>query len=247
MDGQRSKVADVRAKLLAFVDGLREGDPLPPERELAASWGVARMTLRRAVDDLILDELLVRRHGAGTYVTRPKMARQLAMTSFSEEMRRRGLRPGSRTLALRRMRAGTQTGRRLRIPSTDQVVRFVRLRLADGQPMAVETTVIPARLVPGIGAADLDGSWYQLLRARYGIEVVTGTSSIEPALPDERTASQLGIPTDQACFLVHTTSRDGHGHVIEIGSSFYRGDRYTLTAELRPRLTPSTQRRRRPA
>lgn len=241
------KVAAIRARLLHLLDELPEGTALPSERELAADWQVARMTLRRAIDTLIDDGLVIRRHGSGTYAARPRLARQLTMTSFSEEMRRQGLTPSSRTLEFRRMRAGDRVGAQLRIPTSDDVVRFVRLRLADDRPMAVETTHIPAASVPGLSAADLAGSWYDLLDARYGIRLVTGTSVIEPALAEPDNAERLEIAPNQPCFLVHTVSRDARGHVVEIGTSLYRGDRYTLTAERTLGLAPAPMGRRPPA
>lgn len=238
------KVAEVRARLLHLLDELPEGTAIPPERKLAVDWNVARMTLRRAAEGLIDEGLLVRRHGSGTYTTRPRLVRQLTMTSFSEEIRRQGLTPSSQTLDFRRFRATSRIARQLRMPELDPVIRFDRLRFADRDPMAVETTHIPASAVPGLGPNDLTGSWYEVLENRYHICIATGTSEIEPALPDEWTASLLGIPPDQPCFMVHTTSRNAHGRVVEIGSSLYRGDRYTLTVERRPALAPAVFRHR---
>ena len=132
------RVAEIRARLLDLVNRLPEGSVLPPERDLARQWSVARMTLRRAMGELAEDGLLVRRQGAGTFTARPKIARRLVMASFTEEMHRRGLTPSSKTLELRRRHADHVLSRQLRIPAGEPVVCLTRLRLADDLPMAIE-------------------------------------------------------------------------------------------------------------
>jgi DNA-binding GntR family transcriptional regulator len=227
------KVGEVRARLLDLVDLMPEGAPLPPERELAERWRVARMTLRRAMDDLVLQDLLVRRQGSGTFTSRPKVSRRLAMTSFSEEMRRRGMRPASRTLELRRRRGDRARCRLLRIPAGELIVEFVRLRLADDAPMALERTFVPDSYVPGLSIDDLDNSWYELLSTRYGTDIVTGTCHMDPVLPDQRTAEHLRITVSQPCLRIRGISLDAQGRVMESCEATYRGDRYAITADLR--------------
>jgi GntR family transcriptional regulator len=233
------KVGEVRVRLLDLVDSLPEGTPLPSERDLAARWQVARMTLRRAMDELVLEDLLVRRQGSGTFTSRPKVSRRLTMTSFSEEMRRRGMRPTSTTLELRRHRADRARSRQLRIPLGDPVVEFVRLRLADGAPMALERTFVPDRYVPGLCAEDLSGSFYELLERRYGVQIVSGACQLEPAMPDARTAEHLQIPETQPCLRNRGISLDARGRVLESCEAMYRGDRYAITAELRRPARPA--------
>jgi GntR family transcriptional regulator len=232
------KAAEIRALLLSLIDTLPEGAALPAERELAVRWNVARMTLRRAVDELVIEELLVRRHGSGTYTTRPKVARWLGMIGFSEDIRRRGMRPGNTMLEFRHQKAERAAARRLRIPVGDPIIAFTRLRLADDHPMAVERTTMPAAYVPGLQAEDLNGSLYDLLTTRYGIDLVSGTSRLEPAMPDAKTAAWLDIPTTQPCLALHGISFDGRDRVFEYTSAVYRGDRYAFTTELRTTPTP---------
>lgn len=236
------KTGEIRARLLDLVDLLPEGAPLPSERELASRWQVARMTLRRAMDDLVLQELLVRRQGSGTFTSRPKVSRRLGMTSFSEEMRRRGMRPASRTLELRRHRADRARCQQLRIPAGDLVVEFVRLRLADDAPMALERTTVPERYVPGLSIEDLQSSWYELLATKYRTDIVSGTCQMEPAMPDRRTAEQLRIPVTQPCMRIRGISLDARGRVMEYCEAMYRGDRYTITAELHRPARPTARR-----
>jgi GntR family transcriptional regulator len=106
-------------------------------------------------------------------------------------------------------------------------------------PMVVERTALPVSYVPGLQSTDLGGSLYELLHQRYGIELVSGTSRFEPAMPDAKTAEWLDIPTTQPCIASHGISFDRRDHVFEYTTAVYRGDRYAFTAELR--MTPTVR------
>src|ERR671910_1016271 len=114
-NGRGSKQALVRDEILGMLDDLQVGDALPSERRLATDLGVSRPTLRAVIDELVREGLLLRRHGSGTYVAEPKIALPLTMTSFSEDMARRGLRPSSRVLSFESIGAGAKLGAKLRI------------------------------------------------------------------------------------------------------------------------------------
>src|SRR5882762_3935196 len=147
-----SKQLLTRQRVLELIDQLQVGEAIPPERRLSSDLGISRLTLRAALDDLVRDGYLVRRHGSGTYVSQPKIAQQLTLTSFSEDMRRRGMVPGSRTVDLREAHAGARLGWALNISPDARVLLIRRLRLADGESMAIETLHVPAALVPGLTA-----------------------------------------------------------------------------------------------
>jgi GntR family transcriptional regulator len=243
-DGDGSKLAAVRAQILELVTASAEGERLPSERDLSAAWGVARMTLRRAFDELVTEGLVVRHQGRGTFVARPRMARHLSMNSFTEEMGKQGRVPSSRILEFRQIRSGVRQARQLRLPVGDPIVRFTRLRLADGEPIGVETTCVAADLVPGLQESDLYGSWYRLLANKYSIGILHGTSMIEPALLGERDATWLGTTPGKPAFRIETSTFGASGRVIDIEVDVYRGDRYRLTADLRPEPAPARRSRR---
>jgi GntR family transcriptional regulator len=190
------------------------------------------MTLRRAMDDLVVDGILERRRGAGTFLTRPRLSRRLAMTSFTEDMLRRGRVPSTRTLEFRHRKADRAISQTLRVPIGEPVIAFVRLRLADGEPMAIESSMLRSSLVPGLTATDLEGSWYEVLTERYDVHIESATFNVEPILPDARIASWLEVPTTQPCLRLKIESFDGRGRVVEAGVATYRGDTYSLSAEL---------------
>ena len=121
-------------RVIELIRELGVGQAIPSERRLSGELGVSRLTLRAALDELVREGYLVRRHGSGTFVSEPKIAQQLTLTSFSEDMRRRGMTAGSKTIELRETHAGAAVGRALNVSPDARVVLIRRLRLADGEP-----------------------------------------------------------------------------------------------------------------
>jgi GntR family transcriptional regulator len=231
-----AKYHSIRDEILDLVAELNVGDALPPERTLAPRFGVSRMTLRRAVEELVREGRLTRRHGAGTFVAEPKIAQGLAVTSFSEDMRQRGSVPSSRTLDVDEVLAGAQLGRRLEISPGDKVVRVVRLRLADDAPMAVETLHVPRAIAPGLdGDALSESSFYELLSTNFGVVLAGGSQTIEATVTDEAESEILEVPVHSPAFLFERISRATDGRIVEFVRSVYRGDRYQFRVELHPR------------
>jgi len=227
--GSTSKIDLVRAQVLNLIDQTEEGAALPSERVLADRFRVARMTLRRAMDDLAYEGLIVRQHGRGVFTARPKLAGRLAVTSFTEDTRRRGQTPGTRVIAFRKGRADRNVARQLRIPVNDYAYFYTRLRLADGVPMGLQHCTLVADAVPALTEEDLTGSLYESLQRRYGVEITGATVDLEAVLPDPRTAELLTIPPDQPCLQLRGFGLDRTGRVVEIGRSLFRGDRYRLS------------------
>lgn len=227
------KYARVREAVQEMIDGLDPGAPIPPERALCERFEVSRVTLRKAVDELVRDGSLVRRQGSGTYVAEPKIAQPLSTTSFSADMRRRGLEPSSEVLSFERRTAGAPLARRLGVAPSASVAELVRLRLADGEPMAIETVVLPDELVPGLDPHALGArSLYAVLEERYGLSVVAVQQVIEPTVTNDEESATLGVPVHAPALLVRTTARDAEGRVLEFGRSLFRGDRYAIVAEI---------------
>ena len=228
-----TKQSETRRQVLDLIEQLGVGSAIPSERQLSVDLGVSRLTVRAALDGLAREGHLVRRRGSGTYVQQPKIAQELTMTSFSEDMRRRGMVPGSRTVSLSRELAGARLGRSLQVSPGEKILVIKRLRLADGEAMAIETLHLPERFVPGLEPKDLDrGSFYELLGDRYGIHIAEGTQAIEPTVTDEDESEALGVPLHSPAFLFERTSRDAAGRTVEFVQSVYRGDRYRIVTEL---------------
>ena len=159
------------------------------------------------------------------------------MTSFSEDMRRRGMRPDSHVRSFETVPAGARVGQRLHVSPAARVIAIERLRIADDDSMAIEHLFVPEALVPGLQASDLEGaSFYDLLAERYGIVIEQGLQTIEPTVTDEEESDVLGVPLHSPAFLFERTSTSDRGEVVEFVRSIYRGDRYQLVTELRPPL-----------
>src|ERR671934_1692645 len=235
-----TKQMEIRERVLELIESLNVGAAIPSERKLSTDLGVSRLTVRAALDDLVREGFLIRRHGSGTFVSEPKIAQRLTLTSFSEDMRRRGMVPDSRTVGLENVHAGPQVGRQLNISPSERVFRIRRLRLADGAPMALETLHVPVSLVPGLTAAQLEhASWYELLEQRYNVVISSGLQTIEPTVTNDEESELLNVPLHSPAFLFERTSHTRDGRTVEFVRSIYRGDRYRLVAELSQRREPS--------
>jgi GntR family transcriptional regulator len=236
-NGRSSKQALVRDQILTMLDELAVGDALPSERRLSTDLEVSRPTLRAVIDELVREGLLLRRHGSGTYVAEPKIALPLTMTSFSEDMSRRGMRPSSRVVAFEVQTAGAKLGQRLHLSPVEEVWVITRLRLADDETMAIEWLHAPRSFLPDLKREDLaQRSFYELLRERRGIVIASGVQTIEPTVTSQEEAGLLGVPVHSPAFLFERTTEGEGGEVVEFVRSVYRGDRYRLVTELRPAL-----------
>jgi GntR family transcriptional regulator len=234
-----TKQTQTRDQVFDLIERVGVGRAIPSERQLSQDFGVSRLTVRAAIDELARQGYLVRRRGSGTFVREPKIAQELAMTSFSEEMRRRGMRPGSQTLSLDVKHAGAYLGRCLHVSPSERIVVAKRLRLADDETMAIETLHVPEALVPGLTRADFDEtSFYDLLEDRYGIEIVGGVQTIEPTVTNEEESDALGVPLHSPAFQFERTTRSDD-RIVEFVRSIYRGDRYRLVTELNRRDRPA--------
>ena len=219
--------------LEARIAQLHPGDRFPSERELEQEYGVSRITVRQALQQLVLAGKLERIQGRGTFVARPKVEQGLVLTSFSEEMRRRGLTPGSRTLANQHIPADAELAARLAIAEGAPVIMLTRLRLANGEPMALETVYISAERFPLLAEADLtDRSLYAWLAEHYGIELTHGEQTIEAVVLTPQEARLFGLPPGLPAFRQVRLSYDQFDRPVELVRSLYRGDRYKLFTPL---------------
>jgi GntR family transcriptional regulator len=228
-----TKQRETRERVLDLIETLSVGDSIPSERQLAGDLGVSRLTVRAALDELVREGYLLRRRGAGTFVAEPKVAKGMTISSFSEDMRERGLTPASRTLEIGIVPAGARLGRILHVSPAEPVVVAKRLRLADGEPMAIELLHVRESLFPGLTAADLEtDSFYGLLTKRYEIEIVGGEQTVEPTVTNEEESETLGVPLHSPALLFERVTRAPSGDIVEFTISIYRGDRYRLVSEL---------------
>ena len=208
---------------------------IPSERELSARFGVSRMTVRQALLEMIEDGQLYTRSGKGTYVAERKIEQPLQrLTSFTQDVTARGLRPSSRLLQADLLPAPIELAHALGIGPGAELVRIRRLRLADGKPLAIETSHLPHARCPGVLEHDLEhGSLYEILRREYGLELASARQTIEASAPTREERQLLELPAGLPVLRIHRFTSDRAGLVSEFVQSAYRGDRYQLHVELR--------------
>lgn len=229
-----TKRAQVRDILERLIDAeLHPGDAIPSERALVVRLGVSRVTIRQAIADLVEAGVLERVHGKGTYVTGPQVDSRLHLTSFSREMRDRGLIPATVVLSATDEPAGDDVAYALRIRPGQPVIRVERLRTADGTPMAYEVGHYPAALFPGLLQREL-GTLYDIFASEYGVVVTSGEQTVRAESADAHQARILGIAR-RAPLLVQERVTHAGDRVIELSTSWYRADRYRLHMAITPR------------
>jgi GntR family transcriptional regulator len=229
------KYYTVKRHVLEAIASLQPGAAVPTERELATELRTSRTTVRQALIELVAEGRLVRRQGSGTYVADAKITWPLHLASFTQQAAANGLTASSQLLAVERVRADDELGDRLGVRVGAPLHRIDRLRLADGVPMAVERSLLPAARFPFLGRKiRTAGSLHALLAQDYGVELRRGEETIDtvPAAPREAglLEADVGVPM----FVVRRRSFDASGSAVEWGTSWFRGDRITLVAHLSP-------------
>ena len=220
----------------AFDEGAwRTGDRLPPERELARQFGCSLITVRRALDELAREHRIERVRGRGTFVTTPPIERDLtALTSFTDEMNRRGLDPRTRVIATQHLEADRTVATRLSIGVGAKVLFLERLRIAGGEPLMLEQVYLPVARFPGLLASDLEsGSLYDTLGHRYGLRLVRARETIEPVLPSAREAGLLEQSHHRPALLIELVAFDTDDTPVEYCRTVVRGDRTKYYVEAR--------------
>jgi GntR family transcriptional regulator len=213
------------------------GSAIPTEKAFAQQFGVARMTVRQALDGLIRDGLLIRIRGRGTFVTRPRVERELTrMHSFSEDMRDRGMIPSTRLLTRQVVPAPDEVGADLCLGRREAVIMLQRLRFADDLPMALETSYLNYERCQPVLDADLEaGSLYHFLETHLRLPLSHAAQELEASLPDKAEAELLHMSRHQPMLMIRQTTYIrgpvGEEPVIR-GRTVYRADRYRFRLEV---------------
>jgi GntR family transcriptional regulator len=219
----------IEQSLRERIASLGPGERLPSDADLCAEFGVSRMTARNAMERLAADGLITREPGRGSFVAeRPAHRRANRLMTFTQEMRRAGRTPSSRVLTRAIRPSSTAEAANLGIPARQPVVHLRRLRLADGEPIALETTVLIGACADAVMTADLtQGSLHETLGGA-GFVLSRGTGTIAAAAAGAEEARLLGIRTGDPLLVERRVICDPHGRRIESTASVYPADRYAL-------------------
>lgn len=236
-----TKRAQLKQNLLALIRQGGDGAQLPPERELSERLDVARETLRRCLRELELEGLLQRRQGAGTFVSGQPVIKQPQLLSFSEDMQARGLTPSSEVLSLRTLGATAKIAQKLQLPPGSPLLEIRRLRMANDEPMALETVYLSKTLVADLELSQLtSGSLYALLSSHFGIQLRSAAQEIQATVLTEEEAEILEVPAFSPSLLVARVTLSSSGQAIEYAKSLYRADRYRFEVNVeRPTELPN--------
>jgi GntR family transcriptional regulator len=242
IEGVKRRIEEARGReplyrqVMAAIEGeiaagsLRPGDHLPGERDLAAALELSRVTVRKAIGELVDAGLLERRHGARTCV-RARVEKTLSnLTSFSEDIRQRGMTPGCRWILKRLVRPDPAERAALELGPGAAALRLARVRTADGAPIALEVSTVPTAF---LASPELVGdSLYEALAA-VGAMPARAIQRLRAALPTPQDCAELECPpttllleAERRCFLVD-------GRVVEFCRTRYRADVYDFVVELR--------------
>ena len=205
---------------------------LPPERELAEITDLSRVTVRKAIQQLVADGRIEQRQGSGTFVCEPikRMQQSLShLTSFTEDMARRGMTTTSKPLERGIFAPTEEEARILGLKHGDEVARIYRLREADGSPMALERAAVPLDLLPN--PLEVTTSLYEVLDS-LGHKPARATQKISAVNLGGKEAHLLGLAEGAAGLSIERISYLGSGRVAELTHSLYRGDAYDFVAEL---------------
>lgn len=212
---------------------LAPGDSLPAERDMAAMTGLSRVTIRNAIQALVASGQLVQRRGSGTFVAQrvERLEQALSLlTSFTEDMARRGRDVDSRWLARRVDAPAPEEVMALGLGAGDRVARLERVRRSDGIPLAIERASIPASILPD--PETVEKSLYAVLQTR-SARPVRAVQRISAANLGARDAALLEVPPGSAGLQIERIGYLANGRVVEFTRSLYRGDAYDFAVELK--------------
>jgi len=211
-------------------------DSIPSERQLEEQYNLSRPTIRQAIDLLERQGFLYRVHGKGTFVSPPKLQKGiLELTSFSEDMRNRGLKPGHRILEFGFVEPPAKVARQLEITgSSRKVLHIKRLRFGDDDPMGLQDSYLALPNNQEITRAEIEkrGSIYAILQEKFGVYPTEADETLEVTLATPEEAELLQIPVGSPLLLNERTLWSQDRKAIEFVRILYRGDRYKYFVRL---------------
>lgn len=206
---------------------LREHDQLLTERELCEKYDISRATVRQAIQELVKEGYIYKKHGKGTFVAPKKVKQDLVrFYSFSEEMKNIGKTPTSKVIAFAIIESDYHIAKKMNISEGEKMYQFTRLRLADGEPMMLETTYLPYQRFPDISQDDLESEpLYDILQRRFKVMFVKAEESFQPVNTRKNEAMLLNYGEHMASMMLERITYDQLG-IIEYTKGIARGDRF---------------------
>ncbi|MEH7108961.1 MULTISPECIES: GntR family transcriptional regulator [Bacillaceae] len=209
----------------------KQGGKIPNETELMDQYKVSRVTVRKAVEELVKEGYLVKRHGIGTFVSHSKIDRKIKhVMGFTATCTANGLSSHSVVTKKEMMEPDSALKKVLNLEPDEKVIYIQRIRYAGDHPLMLENNYYPYNRFHFLMDESLEGSLYDLLREKYGIDPVkSGNTTLEIEVADEEKAQLLETSIGKALFFMNTIIHDQHGMPVHVGKQFIIGDRYQFT------------------
>ena len=219
---------EIRTELSKVLNEYCPGQKIPIERVLSERFGGARMTLRHAIEVLILEGKLERRPGSGTYISNQCYSLSARCRSFSTEMISRGLKPENKLLTSKIISADKVNSSKLRIPLNSKILKFTRLRFGSEIPMAYQTTSIPLAYIDEVDFKDLEGSLEDLLLNSFGIAITTSQTEISGDFVDQKISKLLNITSTTPCLVKESLDMDQRSRIIMWNKTWYNAEQFKI-------------------
>jgi len=215
---------------------LVENEAIPSERELEELYNISRTTIRQAISILIRQGYIYSEHGKGTFVSPQKLQKGiLELTSFSEDMRNRGLEPGQVILEMGRIKPPGEVVERLELPpATQSVIKIERIRLGNNIPMGIQDSYLALSEEQSISREELQrtGSIYAILQEKYNIIPKEAEETLEVTVATQHEAELLQVSEGSPLLLSERILWSQYRQAVEFVKILYRGDRYKYTVRL---------------
>ncbi len=213
---------------------LKQGMRIPSENELQEKYRLSNTTVRKAINELLHGGIIYREQGKGTFVARTRINQELTkITSFTEDMVQRGLKPSIKVISVDVILPSAELISSLILDKNDQVIKIHRLRLANREPVAIQTSYLSYKLSPGIEKEDLTKSLTVILKERYNLHLVKAIQNLYPSLATDYESKMLEISKGAPVLIAERTSYLPSNQPAEFLKSVYRGNRYKFLVELR--------------
>lgn len=219
--------------------GLKAGDQLPTEDSLIARFEVSRITVRRAVQNLVARGMVEIRRGKGTFVAAPKITQELTeLSGFVEDMHALGRKPTARVIGKEIVTADTTVASHLALTKGERVVRIRRIRLADGVPLSFDETYLPLKIGSKIITNNLKVEpIFSLLERKYGVPLIEAEYKLEAVAAEAEVAAALRVKQGSPIFRIERTSYSSGGRPVDYEKLYYRGDLVRFVTRLARKIS----------
>jgi GntR family transcriptional regulator len=224
----------IRRSILDFIEinDLQPGSILPSERELSEVFSVSRLTIRKAIEELIRLGVVFSRPGKGTFIGQPKIQqRLLVVTNFTDAILKLGHIPGAKILEKEIIKASGKICQKMGVTEGTPLLHMRRLRFVDEIPFSIQSIYLNCELLPGIDQLVEKSSLYSLIEEKYGIKLSKTKAILEAVVADYTCASLLWVKPNTPLFIMSGAVSDSQGRVIELFKCLYRGDRMRFETE----------------